>query len=96
MNLERDTAFPYLQSYVQSISATSPSARTAGLELLVAALRLPNVIDSDSILRIENVKALEGHPLYSLVQIFTRENLDEYRKWQASNEASLKEFGSLM
>ena len=89
----RETAFTYLQSYVQSIPTSSTAAKTAGLELIVSALRLPNSVDTDSLLKLENVQALQGHPLHTLIQLFSRENLDEYRKWQGENEASLKEFG---
>lgn len=91
----REIAFTYLQSYVQSIPPSSAAAKSAGLELLASALRLPNTIDTGSLLRLENVQALQGHPLYTLIQAFVKESLNEYKKWQTANDASLREFGTL-
>lgn len=89
----RETSFTYLQLYVRSIRPSSPEASSASVELLVAALHLPNSIDAESLLRLENVQALREHPLQTLIRIFSRQNLDEYKKWESDNEATLKVFG---
>ncbi|KAH8118642.1 PCI-domain-containing protein [Phellopilus nigrolimitatus] len=86
-----DTAYTFFVSYVRSLSP-STSADYASLQLIASALRLPTIFDFDSLLKLENVRALSSHGLFDLLQIFNKQGLTEFKGWQENNQSTLDEY----
>lgn len=79
---------------MRQLPPTSPEAKTAALELIATALRLPTLFDFEPLVKIDAVIAAKGHELFALLQIFLNDGLKEFIAWNATHSASLEKFSS--
>ncbi|KAI9064881.1 PCI-domain-containing protein [Trametes sanguinea] len=86
------TSFQYQLSYVRSLPSSSPVAQTAAVEAVASALRLPSYFDFDALFRLDAVVAAKDHPLFSLLQIFLNEGLQQYTAWVQSHADVLSKY----
>ncbi|KAL7282660.1 hypothetical protein ACG7TL_004133 [Trametes sanguinea] len=86
------TSFQYQLSYVRSLPSSSPVAQTAAVEAVASALRLPSYFDFDALFRLDAVVATKDHPLFSLLQIFLNEGLQQYTAWVGSHADVLSKY----
>ncbi|OSD04495.1 PCI-domain-containing protein [Trametes coccinea BRFM310] len=86
------TSFQYQLSYVRSLPSSSPVAQTAAVEAVASALRLPSYFDFDALFRLDAVVAAKDHPLFSLLQIFLNEGLQQYTAWVGSHGDVLSKY----
>ncbi|KAJ3572262.1 hypothetical protein NP233_g3202 [Leucocoprinus birnbaumii] len=82
---QASTAYEYHLSYVRSLPSNSPAAQAAAVELISAALRLPNLFDFDPLFKLDAVIAIKGHDLFSLLQVFLNGGIPDLKQWQASH-----------
>lgn len=52
------------------------------MDLIAAALRLPDVFDFDVLFRIDAITAAKGTELFALLQIYLNDGLSEYKTWE--------------
>ncbi|KAG9317807.1 hypothetical protein JVU11DRAFT_2030 [Chiua virens] len=82
---KEDSAFEYRILLVHAVPPSSPEARSAAVDVLVAALRIPTVFDFDTLYNLDPIIAVRDHELFSLVQIFLRNGLTEFKRWVDSH-----------
>ncbi|KAI0787178.1 hypothetical protein BC629DRAFT_1515435 [Irpex lacteus] len=87
---EPQTSYEYQLAYVRSLPPSS--SKSAALDLIASALRLPSVFDFDALFRLDAVVAAKDSELYSLLQIFLNDGLAEYRAWAGSHAAALTQY----
>ncbi|KAL0950227.1 hypothetical protein HGRIS_010214 [Hohenbuehelia grisea] len=88
---ESTASYEYQLSYVRSLPSTTPEAKTAAVEAIATALRLPTVFDFDQLFKLDAVVAAKGHELFSLLHIFLNDGLSEYKSWESSHAAVLEQ-----
>lgn len=59
---------------------------------MALALRLPSVLDFESLLHLDTIKTVKDHPLLSLLNIFVRGSFADFQGWMAPNEGVLPQF----
>lgn len=88
----RTICYEYSISYVRSLSPTSPEAKTAAVDLIATALRLPSIFDFDALFKLSAIMAVKDHELFSLLRIFLNDGLPEYENWEASHQGALQKY----
>ncbi|KAL0580738.1 hypothetical protein V5O48_001296 [Marasmius crinis-equi] len=86
------TSYTYSLSYLQSLPSTSPESRTAAIDAIATALRLPSVFDFDALFKIDAVVAAKDHELFSLLQVFLSGGLTEFKSWEGSHSGVLAKY----
>ncbi|KAI0685026.1 hypothetical protein BC835DRAFT_1291328 [Cytidiella melzeri] len=86
-----ETSYQYQLAYVRSLP--SSSSQSAALDVIAAALRLPSVFDFDALFRLDAVVAVKDSELYSLLQIFLKDGLAEYKSWVESHSGVFEQYG---
>lgn len=85
-------SYEFLQMYTQSLPPTSLEAASAVLETVALGLRLPTVVDFDSLLRLDAIKSVKDYPILSLLRIFVGGTYSDFSAWLSSNEGVLSQF----
>ncbi|KAF5363986.1 hypothetical protein D9756_000250 [Leucocoprinus leucothites] len=86
------TAYEYSLSYVRSLPSNSPTAQTAAVDLITAALRLPDLFDFDPLFKLDVVIAIKDHELFALLQAFLNGGVPELKHWQASHPGAAEKY----
>ena len=89
----RETSYSYLLSRVESLPETSPDAKTAALDTIVATLRLPTVFDLNHLLKVKALQTVKDHPLFGLLRILLYGDLAQYKRWEVANTSTISDFG---
>ncbi|KAH0840248.1 hypothetical protein J3R83DRAFT_1255 [Lanmaoa asiatica] len=76
-----DTAYEYRILLVHTLPSSSPQGRSAAVDTIVAALRIPTVFDFDSLYNLDPIIAVRDHEVFPLIQIFLRNGLPEFQAW---------------
>lgn len=84
-------AYQYILSYVRSLDATSEAGKAAAVDAIATALRLPTIFDFDPLLKLDAVVAAKDSELFSLLQIFLNEGLQEFNTWEGSHSGVLEQ-----
>ncbi|KAG5340416.1 hypothetical protein C0989_001656 [Termitomyces sp. Mn162] len=84
-----EISYEYERLYVQTLPATSPGAQESAIDLIATALRLPNVFDFDPLFKLDAVISAKDHELFSLLQIFLSDGLQEFNVWVDSHPDAL-------
>jgi len=90
--LRRDTAYEYRILLVHTLPSSSPESRSAAIDTIVAALRIPTVFDFDTLYNLDPIIAVRDHELFPLIQIFLRNGLPEFREWVDGHVAVLESY----
>lgn len=85
-------AYEYSLLYLQSLPASSEEAKTAAVDIVATALRLPTVFDFDALFKLDAVINIKDHELFSLLQIFLNGGLPEFNAWQSSHPQALETY----
>lgn len=67
----------------------SDAGKTAAVDAIATALRLPTVFEFDPLLKLDAVVAAKDNELFSLLQIFLNEGLPEFNAWEGSHAGVL-------
>jgi len=81
----RETAYPYKLAFVRSLDSSSPEAHTAAIDAIAASLASPQVLDFDSLFKLDAVLAVKDHPLFELLQVFVNGGLSDFNEWLSSH-----------
>ncbi|KAF9236231.1 hypothetical protein BU15DRAFT_77205 [Melanogaster broomeanus] len=87
-----ESAYEYRIVYTLSLPPSSPESRTAAVDTIVAALRLPTVFDFDALYNLDAVIAVKDHELWPLLHIFLNNGLPEFCAWADSHAAVLDSY----
>jgi len=87
-----DSAYEYRILLVHTLPSSSPESRSAAVDTIVAALRIPTVFDFDTLYSLNPIIAVRDHEIFPLIQIFLRNALPEYRAWADSHAALLETY----
>ncbi|KAF8559437.1 hypothetical protein OG21DRAFT_1431600 [Imleria badia] len=87
-----EPAYEYRILLVHTLPSSSPESRSAAVDTIVAALRIPTVFDFDKLYNIDSIIAVRDHELFPLVQIFLRNGFPEFRAWVESHSAVLETY----
>ena len=79
--------------YLQTLPLSSPEAAPAAVDTIAFALRLPTVFDFDPLFKLDPIIAVKDHALFSLLQIFLNNGLQEYTAWESANSGVLEKYG---
>ncbi|KAF9006663.1 hypothetical protein BDQ17DRAFT_1324641 [Cyathus striatus] len=74
-----------MQQLAKSLPASSSEAKSAAVDLIATALRLPNIFDFDPLFKLDAIIAVKDNELFSLLQIFLNSELPEFRAWIQSH-----------
>lgn len=88
----RDTAYEYQILLVHTLPSPSSECRSAAVDTIVAALRIPTVFDFDTLYNLDPIIAVRDHELFPLLQIFLRNGLLEFRAWADGHSALLETY----
>lgn len=80
-HLRSNSAYDYRILLVHTLPSSSPEARSAAVDAIAAALRIPTVFDFDTLYNLDPIIAVRDHELFSLAQIFLRNGLSEFKAW---------------
>ncbi|KZP06729.1 PCI-domain-containing protein [Athelia psychrophila] len=84
-------SYQYKLFYVRSLGPASDAGKTAAVDAIATALRLPTVFDFDPLLKLDAVVAAKDSELFSLLQIFLNEGLPEFNAWEGSHAGVLEQ-----
>ncbi|KAI9574292.1 hypothetical protein HD554DRAFT_2046049 [Boletus coccyginus] len=87
-----DTAYEYRTLLVHALPSSSPESRSAAIDTIVAALRIPTVFDFDTLYNLDPIIAVRDHELFPLIQIFLKNGLPEFREWVDGHGAVLETY----
>ncbi|EIN10991.1 PCI-domain-containing protein [Punctularia strigosozonata HHB-11173 SS5] len=90
---EPEASYDYILSYLQSLPASSPAAKTAAIDAIAQALRLPSIFNFDPLFKIDAVLAAKDHELFSLLHIFLNDGFPEFNAWAESHNATFATYG---
>lgn len=85
-----NAAYEFRILLIHILPSSSPEARSAAIDAIVAALGIPTVFDFDTLYNLDPIIAVRDHGLFSLIQIFLRNGLSEFRAWLDSNPTLLE------
>lgn len=88
--LHRDSAYEYRILLVHTLPSSSPESRSAAVDTIVAALRIPTVFDFDTLYSLDPIIAVGDHELFPLLQIFLKNGIPEFRAWTDDHSAVLE------
>ncbi|KAG8734239.1 hypothetical protein FRC12_018591 [Ceratobasidium sp. 428] len=88
-----ETAYGYQLYYLFAVCTKSPQAVEASTQTIAWAVSEPSIFDLDSLLRTDTLEAVQDHPLYSLLKIFSSGDLAQYHTWESEHASTLSEFG---
>ncbi|KAG8734255.1 hypothetical protein FRC12_018585 [Ceratobasidium sp. 428] len=88
-----ETAYGYQLYYLFAVCTKSPQAVGASTQTIAWAVSEPSIFDLDSLLRTDTLEAVQDHPLYSLLKIFSSGDLAQYHTWESEHASTLAEFG---
>ncbi len=74
------------------LQPSSQEARSAAIEAVASALRLPTILDFDTLYNLEAVLRLKTHELFDLLQIFMNGRLSDYKAWESSHPDALEKY----
>jgi len=86
-------AYEYALLYAKSLPSGSTESVTAALDLITTALRLPTIFDFDSLLKLDSIIAQKDHELFSLLQVFLNDGLNEFLSWESSHPGAIEKYG---
>jgi len=87
-----DSAYEYRILSVHILPSSSPECRSAAVDAIAAALRIPTVFDFDSLYNLDPIVAVRDHELFPLIQIFLRNGLPEFQAWVDTHSAILETY----
>ncbi|KAG6373798.1 hypothetical protein JVT61DRAFT_5943 [Boletus reticuloceps] len=87
-----DIAYEYRILLVHTIPSSTPESRSAAIDTILAALRIPTVFDFDTLYNLDPIIAVRDHELFPLIQIFLKNGLPEYRTWVNDHSALLETY----
>jgi len=90
--VDQTSSYQYRLSYVRSLPASSELGKTAAVDAIATALRLPSIFDFDPLFKLEPVIAVKDHELFSLLQIFLNEGLSEFNTWAGSHTGAFEKY----
>ncbi|KAG8218990.1 hypothetical protein J3R82DRAFT_4733 [Butyriboletus roseoflavus] len=82
-----DSAYEYQILLVHALPSSSPQGRSAAVDTIAAALRIPTVFDFDTLYNLDPIIAVRDHELFPLLQIFLRNGLPEFQAWADGHTA---------
>jgi translation initiation factor 3 subunit M len=85
-----DSAYEYRILLVHTLPSSSPESRSAAIDAIVAALRIPTVFDFDTLYSLDPIIAVRDHELFPLLQIFLKNGFPEFRAWADGHSAVLE------
>lgn len=85
-------SYQYKLSYVRSLDPASNAGKTAAVDAIATALRLPTVFEFDPLLKLDAVVAAKDSELFSLLQIFLNEGLPEFNAWAGTHAGVLEQY----
>ncbi|KAG8883449.1 hypothetical protein FRB97_006577 [Tulasnella sp. 331] len=85
-------SYEYLQLYTKSLPLSSHEATSAALNTIALALRLPSILDFDSVFHLESIQSIKHHPLLSLVRTLVSGNFKDFKSWMSSHGDVLGHF----
>lgn len=90
-----ETAYPYYLLRVQKLAQSSPdTAKSAAVDLVSTAFHLPLTFDLHELLALKELQTyLANHPLYTLLNIFSKGDLTAWNAWRTENTGLLEELG---
>ncbi|TFK25947.1 PCI domain-containing protein [Coprinopsis marcescibilis] len=86
------TSYEYSLLYIKTLPSGSNAARTAAIEAISTALRLPDLFDFDPLFKLDAVIAAKDHDLFPLLQIFLNNGLSEFKAWVSTNGGLLEKY----
>ncbi|PPQ68277.1 hypothetical protein CVT26_006193 [Gymnopilus dilepis] len=89
---EPTTAYEYSLLYIKYLPPSSDAAKTASLDAIASALRLPTVFDFDPLFKLDAVVSIKDHELFSLLQVFLNNGLAEFNTWQSQHSGVLEKY----
>jgi translation initiation factor 3 subunit M len=87
-----ESAYEYRIVYTLSVPPSSPESRSAAVDTIVAALRLPSIFDFDALYNLDAVIAVKDHELFPLLHIFLNNGFPEFRAWADGHSAVLDSY----
>ena len=90
--LRSDSAYEYRILLVHTLPPASPESRSAAVDTMVAALRIPTIFEFDTLYNLDPIIAVRDHELFPLIQIFLRNGLPEFREWTNNHSAVLETY----
>jgi len=91
----RTVSYQYTLSYIRALPPTSETGKTAAVDAIATALRLPSIFDFDPLFKLDAVIAVKHHELFSLLQIFLNAGLAEFKTWEASHAGAFDKYRKL-
>ncbi|KAF9226872.1 hypothetical protein BS17DRAFT_728784 [Gyrodon lividus] len=85
-------AYEYRIVYTLSLPPSSPESRSAAIDTIAAALRLPTIFDFDALYNLDAIIAVKDHELFPLLQIFLNNGFPEFRAWADSHSVVLQSY----
>ncbi|KAF8548255.1 hypothetical protein OG21DRAFT_1423411 [Imleria badia] len=87
-----ESAYEYRILLVHTLPSSSPESRSAAIDTIVAALRIPTVFDFDTLYNLDPIIAVRDHELFPVIQIFLRNGFPEFRAWADAHAAVLESY----
>lgn len=81
---------------MQTLAPSSEEAKSAALDVIATALRLPTIFDFDPLFKLDAVISVKDHELFSLLQAFLNGGLPEFKAWQAKHTPILEKYRKLL
>jgi hypothetical protein len=94
--LRRESAYEYRILLVHTLPSSSPESRSAAIDTIVAALRIPTVFDFDTLYNLDPIIAVRDHELFPVIQIFLRNGFPEFRAWADAHAAVLESYRAFL
>ncbi|KAF8622133.1 hypothetical protein AX15_007264 [Amanita polypyramis BW_CC] len=85
-------AYEYSLTYVRLLPESSPDAEAAAVNIISDALRLPTILDFDPLFKLHAVVAVKDNELFSLLQLFVNNGLEEFRAWLGSHPGVIEKY----
>ncbi|KIK67678.1 hypothetical protein GYMLUDRAFT_36413 [Collybiopsis luxurians FD-317 M1] len=85
-------AYEYSLIYVRSLPPTSDQAKSAAVEIIASALRIPSIFDFHPLFKLDAVVGIKEHELFSLLKIFLNDGLVEFKAWEGSHSGALDKY----
>jgi translation initiation factor 3 subunit M len=92
MTYGRLISYQYTLSYIRSLPPNSEIGKSAALDVITTALRLPHIFDFDPLFKLDAVIAVKDHELFSLLHVFLNEGLSQFRTWEGSHPGAFENY----
>ncbi|KAL1916774.1 uncharacterized protein VTP21DRAFT_5478 [Calcarisporiella thermophila] len=79
-----------LATFDDDASASPDAATQLAIKATEQAIRQPDILAFDDLLRLRAITKLSGQPLYALLKIFANGNLGDYKAWKQQNAGILE------